>query len=1637
MSRSLISTAPGTSANYETYLYDSPVKDDRDGDAILLDFTLAATDVNFVRLSRGNYVKYTTNTYGVWATGYITNEPEYTYLGAKNNQPHWGYKYQVSSDEIILSQNALGIIQPFLNQTQGAILQALAEKMQPGLFDYSNVQPGLTLARYVVDPTKKFSDVALDFCNASVYRCFGKDHKLYFVPKPGLSTTLTVDGTDLRFTPADLVVKASIDAAICNDCLVMGNLEPQRYTSEYFVGDGFTGEFPLSSSVFGTDSALLLDDAFTGSSFDNTKWTVYDEPVNYIQLFNGYVNVVGGTGDSTYPVHLDSENLLPLSGAMRLAHGEYDFVPQTTDNLICGVICGLWTQEPNSSFNGCVYGLRVKKVGGEVLLHPIANGVVDLTQFQSVQTNGATANVPLWNVTVSYTEGQLVNYLGIVYVCLATTAPGDLPTDTGFWAQNVAKRYVIRTIVSTTQIMRVRAQYNFRLPGGGTGTYGGGVVGDNLTVTTYITELDPNTGEITPGFPKSFVNPIQVTSTQAYALYIPVASNDLHVTFTGVTISTPMQASLTTVEDGPGGFIGKLVGPNEIDATDGLAPYATIATSGAGVSMRQNILGTPQYNFGSPTLEFFKDSAALTTTVPQQGDIIRLVYRSAGAAMGRARSQSSVNLESANWGDNGVRSVVQTNGVVPQPQTSADCESAAAAVVGQNSYTHYEGTYTIVAQNTQGEPVAGSGMQFKNLPLRAFPVDNFNEPMTEVVTNFNATSQGEQFVHAITFGLKGNSQRLLQTLAGFQLQTDVFTTTDTAQTPDWVPPSALAMAYAADVTNPGLDFTNNGTYGAWQAGHVYSLGTVILDANNNLQTVVVAGMSGTTAPTFASLINTAGELGATFTAAQVQITSNVVTITSLTDLTGVVNIGAKVSIGDMTACTDLNGLVLTATSISGVSFQANINHVDYALAGDSGTAIVTAVGTVKPISVDNAVQWQLVGHSYGVDANNIYFDAGQIPTLQGLLPNIGGYGADGYGVDPYGESRNAIPGVGFEVRYTDDSWGCDAGKNLAGRFTTELFSLPRNQRNSVVFIRAFDGRNIIPSSENWLPSSFNPWFCTGTFSQVYGNDPDGNKKLLNQVVLGNLTGSSVVTPAYTFAAKTSMSLTVSVKGPAGSSVLLYMRYESIGGAAQIAAQAFVLTGQWQRVTLPATTTIGGTDGFVVGVLGAATGSVTVLATRASLELNTTQETIYCKTKDATASGGSSVYGANSRFGGSVHVGYPLVPPSPTGFVDPTDISNPIVNLILPPVAQDVWGIEIRASDNSTVLYSANLTDAGFAPAYTWANGWSRNLSFYLYTYNLLGEYSAAYNLTYTIPTPSITSVSVDEVTKSLNWTSAHASSYSVEIDNTDETMSSIILSDIRAMPPKIPLITATSVPLSDPDFFNLRWFRIIPYDVLGPGTGIGSSLNVANNNFDQSTIILPPPGWQNGGAPGGTLNPATLSYDTVTPHNGVASLVVTSATLNFAGVTALVQYTVVPGEMYTITAAVKSFSGAEMVAQLSFFDNTGTRLSDFTNVSNTTTTWVKSTSAPVVVPTGAVTMVIELYIKTVGSGEVDAVGVRHMLNHQYIPAQVVEFNGNEAKYVAPPSTPTTDVTLPTFGGIISPVEFINQSWADYKTNTER
>jgi len=837
----LTSTDPTLAGiDYIKYLTGSPVIKQSVNEPTTIDLDMAAWGSGFVLPRRGSYFVLGTDSDPTYWTGFVTNAPQLEYVGkySPTDQPTWSWHFTGTDDSYILNLAPLGILPVYINQTQGAIIKDLANRIAPGKFDVTAVEDGQLVPYYFVDPTTTFGQIVKDFAAAAYYRFWTNDFKLYYERQdvtpatliinghsdqssrvriasstggtPIVVTTMTphgrangdcisisdhvlADGTksaavgnwfiesvgasnftltdsvgngtgtatgwagkhNPHFTPGRLSIGPITDPVI-NDAIVLGDVEPQGLMNEFWVGDGLTNAFPMASSVYGVDSALLLDDIFSGAAVDSNIWTEVDSVNNVIRVDNGYLNIIGNAADA-YGVYLQSKALIPLQGNLRLTHGEFDFVTDSGS----GIIASLWTSTPSSSMAGCVFGIQV--VGTD--LHPIINGVVQ---------------------SDTYTVSTL--------------------------ADN--KRYILRTLVTFQNINRHDREYLFRTITGTLGSFGGNTVADIPVYRTIITEIDATTGRPTTNqtiWTHAGSN-TGVGAGQFFAAYVPVVSNNLHITLSNITISVPMQVSLSTVDKdlwypernkfdiGTGAPIEedftsitwtpKQVGPNEIDSYDGMGPVATIITSRQGRIDSGNILGSTLYNAGDATLTFFKDSTKLSANTPTPGQIMRLRYRRAGIAIGRAQNADLITSEAAVWGDNGLRTITKKD-LSPLPRTSVECEMAAAALVAEGSYQHYAGTYEQFSTvEFTGVPRPGTILRFANLPA-GLPVSQ-SEVITSVESLIDSKSK-DIVKHTVTFG---KIDQVKKFLASLKVPPNPFAPTDTAELP-----TAADLAEIIETTN--------------------------------------------------------------------------------------------------------------------------------------------------------------------------------------------------------------------------------------------------------------------------------------------------------------------------------------------------------------------------------------------------------------------------------------------------------------------------------------------------------------------------------------------------------------------------------------------------------------------------------------------------------------------------------------------------------------------------------------------------------------------------------------------------------------------------------------------------------------------
>jgi hypothetical protein len=343
----------------------------------LLDFVLLPADEEFVPPRRSAYVRLTgladalppggPRVPGALFTGYVTSEPVMEYIGVRNGAPLYGYRVEATSEEYLLNVKRIGVVPPFLNQTAGQILRALTDRLQPGRFHTAAVRDGAFIPFFLPDPEESWSEIARQLAERSGFFYRILDGALYFDRIGSFDSGVSMNERDRHFSPAALQV-APVGNPVRNDVTVFGTAEPQARVTEYFVGDGFTSRFPLSFPVFGAESALLLADDFTGSSLDSSKWLVTD-PTSAISLFEGRLNVTGGTG-TLGKTWLRAQQVLELGGELELIHGEFEFVAPSA-----GILGGLYAAGTMAA-SDCLVGFDVSPVGATSRLRAIIQGAV-------------------------------------------------------------------------------------------------------------------------------------------------------------------------------------------------------------------------------------------------------------------------------------------------------------------------------------------------------------------------------------------------------------------------------------------------------------------------------------------------------------------------------------------------------------------------------------------------------------------------------------------------------------------------------------------------------------------------------------------------------------------------------------------------------------------------------------------------------------------------------------------------------------------------------------------------------------------------------------------------------------------------------------------------------------------------------------------------------------------------------------------------------------------------------------------------------------------------------------------------------------------------------------------------------------
>jgi len=316
---------------------------------------LAAADPSFVIPASGGRVILQRNDGCKLFTGYLTAAPQQQSLGYGQAARAWRYLLVAQDDSWLLDRNALAIRPPFAWRSAGDALRTIASDALPDVLNMSGVQDFANVYQYATDAQKSWSEHAQELTTMVDASYTVQDGKLSLQPIGQQS--FSINESDTKFMPGGFSV--AVPDLLGNDVTIIGELEPEVYIRNYFLGDGLTLNFTLSDSPYGATASTLFQESYQGPGLSPTLWALTDP--------NHTVSVQSGTLHLNGPVTLKFVEQLELAGGLRLEHGQVSF-NAASQATIGGIYHG-----PVGDAT-CIAGFRITPYGSNCAIQPLING---------------------------------------------------------------------------------------------------------------------------------------------------------------------------------------------------------------------------------------------------------------------------------------------------------------------------------------------------------------------------------------------------------------------------------------------------------------------------------------------------------------------------------------------------------------------------------------------------------------------------------------------------------------------------------------------------------------------------------------------------------------------------------------------------------------------------------------------------------------------------------------------------------------------------------------------------------------------------------------------------------------------------------------------------------------------------------------------------------------------------------------------------------------------------------------------------------------------------------------------------------------------------------------------------------------
>jgi hypothetical protein len=289
-------------------------------------------------------------------TGYLATPPGQQYLGYSHAGAAWRYSLAAVDDSWLLDHNALPVRTSFAFRTAGEAVRTLTNDVLPNGFDLSGVQDVSPINQFVIVPQKTWTEHVQELATMTRASYRAHDGKLYFEEVGQQSFTISEQGA--HFVPEGLVLLQSDQ--LRNDVTIIGEMEPQVYVRDYFLGNGATLGFYLSEAPFSKSTVTVFQEDYTASSLEPTLWSITD-PSGKVSVSGGQLHISGG------PATVSFVESLELAGGLMMQHGQVGF-----NNASSGTFGAIYNGPAGDS--NCIAGFAISPNGANCFIQGLING---------------------------------------------------------------------------------------------------------------------------------------------------------------------------------------------------------------------------------------------------------------------------------------------------------------------------------------------------------------------------------------------------------------------------------------------------------------------------------------------------------------------------------------------------------------------------------------------------------------------------------------------------------------------------------------------------------------------------------------------------------------------------------------------------------------------------------------------------------------------------------------------------------------------------------------------------------------------------------------------------------------------------------------------------------------------------------------------------------------------------------------------------------------------------------------------------------------------------------------------------------------------------------------------------------------